>query len=342
MEGIKPFQQVSMDLITGLPSRKGYDTILTIEDHGCSRAAIFLPCTTKITGLGFAQLYLEHIYQWWGLPIKIISDRDPRFTSHFGRNLTKKLGIQQNLSTTAHPQTDGLSEHKNQWIEQYLWIITSAHPEDWVDWLAITTAVHNNRRNSTTGLSPNQILWGQEAMLNPEVNISSPNEAAEDRVKRLLEVQKTAIQAINRITKHPHQIPDQYKVGEQVWLEATHLRLPFQTSKLNPKRYGPFQIQKQISPVALKLTLPAAWGSHHTFHALLLSPYHKTPAHGLNFLCPPPDLIDEVEEYDVEKVVDHRYHGRKKALQYLLKWKRYLESDNTCVMNDSLLLVAGP
>ena len=60
-EGIKPFQQVSMDLITGLPSRKGYNPILTIVNHGCSRAAIFLPCTTKITGLGIAQLYLEHI-----------------------------------------------------------------------------------------------------------------------------------------------------------------------------------------------------------------------------------------------------------------------------------------
>ena len=112
---------------------------------------------------------------------------------------------------------------KNQWIEQYLWIITSAHPEDWVDWLAVTTAVHNNQRNSTTGLSPNQIPWGQEAMLNPEVNISSPNKATEDQVKRLLEVQKTAIQAINGIAKQPHQIPDQYKVGDQVWLEATLL-----------------------------------------------------------------------------------------------------------------------
>ena len=60
-------------------------------------------------------------------------------------------------------------------------------------------------------------------MLNPEVNISSLNEATENRVKRLLEVQKTAIQAINRITNQPHQIPDQYKVGDQVWLEATHL-----------------------------------------------------------------------------------------------------------------------
>ena len=53
-ENARPFQQVAMDLITGLPRHNGKDAILTIVDHGCSRAAIFLPCTTKITGLDIA------------------------------------------------------------------------------------------------------------------------------------------------------------------------------------------------------------------------------------------------------------------------------------------------
>src|SRR5260221_10062276 len=58
-----PFQQVCMDLITGLPPVRGHDAILTIVDHGCSRSAIFLPCSTTITGVGIAQLYLEHVYR---------------------------------------------------------------------------------------------------------------------------------------------------------------------------------------------------------------------------------------------------------------------------------------
>jgi len=106
----RPFQQIAMDLITGLPPKNGKDVILTIVDHGCSHAAIFLPCSTNITGPGIAQLYLEHIYKWFGLPEKMISDRDPRFTSHFGKALLTKLGVNQNLSTAFHPQTDGLSE----------------------------------------------------------------------------------------------------------------------------------------------------------------------------------------------------------------------------------------
>jgi len=45
-----------------------------IVDQGCSCAAIFLACDTTITRPGIAQLYLDHIYRWFGLPIKIISD----------------------------------------------------------------------------------------------------------------------------------------------------------------------------------------------------------------------------------------------------------------------------
>jgi hypothetical protein len=146
-----------MDLITGLPKSNGFDAILTIVDHGCSRGAIFLPCTTTITGAGIAKLYLENVFRWFGLPRKIISDRDPRFTSHFGKAITQALEIAQNLSTVFHPQTDGLSERKNQWIEQYLRLICT-NQDDWARWLPMATAVHNNARNATTGFSPNTLL----------------------------------------------------------------------------------------------------------------------------------------------------------------------------------------
>ena len=90
---MKPFSQIALDLITGLPQANGKDAILTIVDHGCSRAAIFIPCTTTITGPGIAQMYLRNVYPWFGLPARVISDRDPRFTLHFGKALTVKLGI---------------------------------------------------------------------------------------------------------------------------------------------------------------------------------------------------------------------------------------------------------
>ena len=172
-----------MDLITGLPNRQGYNAILTIINHGCSRAAIFLPCNTNISGPGITQLYLNHVYRWFGLPTKIISDRDPHFTSHFRKAITKKLGVQQNLSTTFHPQTDGLLERKNQWIEQYLCTITTSHLEDWSYWISIALAVHNNQINTTTSLLPNLVLFGYSPHLAPSEMINTDNEAAEKWVK---------------------------------------------------------------------------------------------------------------------------------------------------------------
>src|SRR5258708_9185745 len=119
-------------------------------------------------------------------------------------------------------------------------------------------------------------------------------------------------------------------VGTQVWLEGTHLHLPYQATKLAPKRYGPFEITKEISPVAYQLCLPIGWNIHNIFHALLLSPYCEMTAHGPNYSRPPPDLIEGEEEYEVEKVINHRHFGRSRTLHYLIKWTGYPEIDNTC------------
>jgi len=90
----------------------------------------------------------------------MISNRDPRFTLHFARALATKLGVQQNLSTAFHPQTDGLSKRKNQWIEQYLRLLTAGQQNDWSQWLMIVMAVHNDRTNEMLGISLNEALFG--------------------------------------------------------------------------------------------------------------------------------------------------------------------------------------
>ena len=52
-----PFQFISIDLITDLPLSNGKDTILTIVDQGCSKAAKFIACNKSIDGQGVANLY---------------------------------------------------------------------------------------------------------------------------------------------------------------------------------------------------------------------------------------------------------------------------------------------
>ncbi len=97
-----PFQTVSMDFIVKLPKSGKYDTILTITDHDCSKAAIFIPCQETITAEGVAGLYLRYIYPRFGVPKKIISDRDTQFTSKFAKGLCDSLQIRQTSLQPKH------------------------------------------------------------------------------------------------------------------------------------------------------------------------------------------------------------------------------------------------
>jgi hypothetical protein len=300
-ENAPPFTQITMDLITGLPLSWGYDTILTIVDHGCSQGAIFLPCKTTIIGPQIAQLYYEHVYPWFGLPTKVISDRDPHFTSHFGCALAKELGITWNMSTAYHPQTDGLTERKNQWLEQYIRLV-AGNDKEWSTLLAMATLVHNNAANATTGLAPNQLLIGREPPATPAQGEGSDNPLVEHQVRKLIKRQIMATQALNKVAQNYSPNVPRWTKGQKVWLNTKNLTLPYRSIKLAPRRHRPFIIEEVRSPVVYCLQLPPQWNIHPVFHTSLLTPYVETMEHGENYSRPPPDMIKGEEQYEVEAI----------------------------------------
>jgi hypothetical protein len=62
------FATIALDLITDLPESQGHDSILTITDHDCTKAAVFLLCSKTITGEGIVQLYVDHVFPHFGVP----------------------------------------------------------------------------------------------------------------------------------------------------------------------------------------------------------------------------------------------------------------------------------
>jgi hypothetical protein len=60
----------------------GYDAIFTIVDR-FSRLVHFIPCTSTLTAADAAKLFFDHWICKYGVPVKVISDRDVRFTSKF-------------------------------------------------------------------------------------------------------------------------------------------------------------------------------------------------------------------------------------------------------------------
>jgi len=288
-----PFQYVLMDLITDLPKSQGFDSILTIVDQGCSKAAKFIPCTKTIDGTGVALEYLKHLVPWFGLPKRIISDCDPRFTSAFAKEMCKVLGIQQNLSTAFHPRMDGQMECMNAWIEQYLRPWTSGKPLAWSQLLPIAEFVHNSWKHDIAHKSPHKLLIGIKLQVILK-HLEGPVPAAETCL-RLLDKSR---QSAQKLLQHIQSCKDNKKLteikeGDQVWLEGHNLSIAG-NHKLSPKLYGPFKVSQKISPVAMCLDLPASMKIYNVFHTDLLLPYKETEQYGMPYTHPPP-IIDSEE-----------------------------------------------
>jgi hypothetical protein len=133
-----------------------------------------------------------------------------------------------------------------------------------------------------------------------------------------------------------HRDTPKYKEGDLVWLEGKNLRINQPTAKLAPRQHGPFKITQVMSTVNYRLELPTQWSIHPVFHIDLLTPYKETTMHGPNFTRPTPELIDGEEEYSVEKILDSQHFGRRRRLQYLVKWEGYPDVDNMWVDKDDV------
>jgi len=155
-----PFATITLDFITKLPISQGYDSILTITDHDCSKVVILIPCHKEITAEGVARLLIKYLFVQFGLPTKMISDRDTRFASKLMQEMCNIMGVKQNISTAYHPRTDGQSEHSNQWVEQYLRFYVNERQDNWCTYLPMVEFAHNSWPHEITRKSPFELLMG--------------------------------------------------------------------------------------------------------------------------------------------------------------------------------------
>ena len=152
----RPWTDVTLDFVTGLPISNGYNTILMVVDR-LTKERHYIPCTMDENGTttkATAQLLLQNVWKLHGLPSSLTSDRGPQFISGVWKNLCKILGISANLSTSFHPKTDGQSEIANQEMERHLRTFVNYQQNDWVDKLLMAEFAANNNNFMSTRLSP--------------------------------------------------------------------------------------------------------------------------------------------------------------------------------------------
>ena len=135
------------------------------------------------------------------------------------------------MSTAYHPQTDGQSEHANQWVEQYLHIYGNEQQDDWATLLPMAQFIHNLWPNASTGFSPFELIMGHM----PRLHIGTKDTALPELNKRkewlkhLRERAQDMIERAQRLVQahHGHKKGQRtyvlFKEGDRVWLEGTNL-----------------------------------------------------------------------------------------------------------------------
>ena len=114
------WEHITMDFVIGLPrTQKGFNSIWVIVDR-LTKSAHFLSVKTTYSMNQYAEEYIAEIVRLHGVPVSILSDRDPKFTSEFWKSLHRAMGTRLAFSTAYHPQSDGQSERVIQILEDML------------------------------------------------------------------------------------------------------------------------------------------------------------------------------------------------------------------------------
>jgi len=286
-----------------------------------------------------ARIFAREVWKQHGLPTDIVSDRDSRFTSEVWKKFLKLLGIRPRMSTAFHPQTDGQTECLNQTIEAYLRAFVSREQDDWVSLLPMAEFAYNNSTTKGNSMSPFYANYGFHPLaVNPPNESSEPLNPAStvyahwmqtlhDESRKGLEV---AQERMRRYSDPARKEPPAYQVGDLVRLNGRNIKTRRPSKKMDHKNHGPFQIEKVVSPLAVRLTLPQKWKIHNVFHVSLLEPYrtseHRAPPDPSKVLREADD-IKQSEGYDVEEVMSsvERSWGNNIRILYLVTWLDYPE-----------------
>ena len=327
------FQFISIDQVVGMPLCQGFDAFITCTDL-LTKYVVVIPCATTDDAVKCAQLMHTHVFKVFGLPLGILSDRDPKYTSAFWGGLFASLGTKLHLTTAFRPQADGQSERTNQTVEQVLRCLCLQSPGEWVSKLPDVCEAINGNVHASTGVSPARLLFGFQPRTALDVGAASAATTAEvvpAAADMLAGMQKDVQLARQQLAKAKqwqksaydrHHKNLSFKVGDKVMLSSQNINLQAAACrKLKPRWLGPFVVRSVVSPVSYEIELPRGLSRlHPVFHVSLLKA-HIRGSKLLDTPVPEPVLVDGQEEHEVEAIVKHKVVG--KGRKYLVAFKDF-------------------
>ena len=308
-----------------------------------SKYARLVPTTTTVTAPGVAKLFVDHIYRFFGMPTRIISDRDTKFTSLFWQSLFRTLGTHLAMSTAHHQQTNGQTERLNSVVESTLRAFVNHRQDDWDEHLALVEFAINNTKQASTGHTPFFLNFGYHPTT-PTAMLNGPSFSPVQSVENML----TGLKSLNKWTRDnllraqqrqtagadKHRRDVTFSVGDEVLVDSLLLKTDAQMNrpaeKLSHKWVGPFRVTA-VDHSTVTVTLPSTSRAWNVLHVSEVKLYRPSPEHTAD--RPSPDFVDQdgVEHYVVEKVLNKKIKktGRRSTTYYLIKWEGFPEHDAT-------------
>ena len=332
----KPWQVVTLDLITGLPETpRKHDSIAVFVDK-LTKMVHYAAISETITAEKLGRVFYDTVIRIHGFPSVIISDRDPRFTSHVWQTLWKLSNTKLIISTAYHPQTDGQTERANRTLEDMLRHYVNDKHDDWDEHLTAAEIATNMAKQSSTDFAPFELNYGHMPDMPLDIVNGQPRTAStyENRIVRQQAYIKQAQDNLRTAIQHQEEYANRsrrsldIKVNDEVMLRTRNLNLvlPGQSRKLIPKMVGPFKVMAAIGKVAFRLQLPAHMKCHPVFHISQLERYYDDADD--QFIDRPASRQRTVTtpEWEVEEILDewvtHEGTGRNRRdnTWYFVKW----------------------
>ncbi|KAG5003627.1 hypothetical protein JHK86_027766 [Glycine max] len=337
----RPWVDLSLDFIVGLPPFKGHSTLFVVVDRFLKGIHIGL-LPPHYTAFEVAKVFMEISGKIHGILRSLVSDRDPLFVSRFWQELFKLSGTTLRMSTAYHPQTDGQTEVMNRVIEQYLRAFVHHRPSTWGHFLLWAEWSYNTSTHSATGMSPYEVTFGKKPPNIPQYLVGDSRVEAMDT---WLTIRDTMLQSLMKKLQKPQQrmkdIADKkrrdvdFAEGDSILVK---LRPHRQSSvsggaytKLTKRFYGPFKVLQKIGLVAYKLDLPPSSKIHPVFHCSLLRPYQpRSPSHQ-TLATLPASAEDNYPLITPLTILDTKWQnfGDEQQLMVLVQWAGLLLEDTT-------------
>ena len=157
----RKWEHVMMDFVTHLSwTQRRHNAVWVIVDR-LTKSAQFLAVRMTFTLEEFYRLYIREIVQLHGVPISIVSDRDPRFKTHFWKSFQKAMRTQLTMSTTFHLQIDGQLERTIQLLEDMLCACVLDLKGIWEEYLPFVEFSYNNSYQASIQMATYEALYGR-------------------------------------------------------------------------------------------------------------------------------------------------------------------------------------